>query len=425
MRSQLKNLKGVGLLIVLLIVCMSLLAQEKLTITLPLYLEPAQEDFYIKQVFDRRTDQKQMGLVQGLKKDQTISVVLKNGLIPEFSAFFNHVLPYDTGKFPVTVMVKKLDIAEEEKDTTIYGVAQIALDFFLEKEGALVRVYKAEAYKKIAVSDKEQGYALILAVAISDCLGSFSRSNWQRHSYYVNRYQNDRITDMPGGDTNTKAYPAPTQMSLPGADLLFSRSRISVGGGYGYWLLDLPDRTPGFVPESFLPNYQDYIKGLRSGYNVALSYCYYFRPGYGLGIQYADFRSSNKIHSVPVIDTAGQPLPDGDLSHRINITYMGMTASGRTFAWNNQMILSADLSAGYFWYKEDYQFLPYESNLFREGNFGLNAGLGIEYIVGKYMSLGIVGTYYYGKIDEINGIPLEEDFDLSHFTFNLALRIYR
>ncbi len=406
----------------------SIFSQE-VFLSLPLYLEQLDDDFYINQVFDRRDYQEDIGFIDNTKKETKSPIILKNGLIPEMTAYFNHMLVADTGKIPVTVIVKQIIINEEIKDTIVLGEVEVSLDFFLEKNGALARVHKSESQVSAPISNHEVGLSILLAVGINECLKDFSQSNWRNHSFLTIRERPVLIDEAETviSDKDLQSAKKGLQEMIK-SDIFFSKFRISLEGGYAYWYLDIPDGSDLNIPEYEIDDYQDYIRGLRPGYDMAFDFSYFPGSNYGVGVKLSTIRTWNKFQGYEVYndDTL---LLSGDLQETVNIRYLGLMATGRLFLSNYKILLSGYISAGWLWFSDDYSYLPYESYLIKGDNYGINVGAGAEFVTGKSTAIGISFNYYYGNIDEVSilgyTIPLSDRINLNHFTVNLAMRLYR
>ena len=202
-------------------------------------------------------------------------------------------------------------------------------------------------------------------------------------------------------------------------DLIFSKFRISLEGGFAYWTYKIPSGMEDRIVT--------YAKELKYGMDLAGDFCVYFSPSYGVGIKFSNFFTKNTLDNVPVYNSSDSIIGIGKLRQQIRIRYIGPVLTWRNFAMDNKLIFSGSLSGGWIAYEEDLEHIY--SFFYNGSDVGLNVTLGVEYMVGSNATLGITGGYTYGKLGEmkIDGFksPLQNDYDISHFILNVALRIYK
>ncbi len=76
-------------------------------------------------------------------------------------------------------MVKSVEIKEEFEDSVNFIVLNLDLEFFLENEGVISKVYAASAMKKMSDDNYEKVIPELLSWAFRDCIVSFSNSSWK------------------------------------------------------------------------------------------------------------------------------------------------------------------------------------------------------------------------------------------------------
>lgn len=393
-------------------------AQKEIFVSLPSESETMiSAGFYIKRVLDQRENQKSIGVITLANEDKTNYIILRKGALPEFTEYFNRILPYSPGKYPVNVILKSVSVSEEITDSSKFITSEVKLDFYLEKNGAISKVYSATALKKKrSVENNEQLIQQLLVTAIRDCLVTFSTSSWKKHPFYdpgnISSNNNEEI-EPEEKNNNKKLH------QFSENDLIFSRFRLSLEGGYAYWNY----KTPSFSEE----RYTDYFNKLKNGMNLSGDFCIYFAPNYGAGLKFTNFFSGNSLNNVPVYDNNDSVIGFGKLKQQIRIRYIGPMLSWRSFMMSNKLIFTGSLSAGWVTYEEDFDHIY--SYFFNGSDFGMKVTLGLEYDIASNATLGIVGGYTHGKLEnlEANGFsnPVDNDYDVSHFTLNVALRIYK
>lgn len=171
----------------------------------------------------------------------------------------------------------------------------------------------------------------------------------------------------------------------------FSRTRISLNGGWGYRTA----RTSPYVPAE----YRNLINGLRSGINYGADFTYFFSEHFGAGAKYNHFSTS--------VSTKGDSSYMGIKEMNVGITFIGPSAAARIYNRAHSGALIIGLSLGYLGYKETgiIQNTPYKAT---GGTFGGVWDLGYDFqitdkiAVGAQLSLlsGVLRSYN----KESNGI---------------------
>ncbi len=129
-------------------------------------------------------------------------------------------------------------------------------------------------------------------------------------------------------------------------DLIFSKFRLSLEGGYAYWFYP--------VPENIEKPLQDHVKSLKNGMDLGADFCIYFSPELGVGIKFSNFFSNNTLENIAVYDQNDSLLGYSRLRQDINIRYLGPFITGRSFLMNNKVIATGSLSAGWMSYEENF-----------------------------------------------------------------------
>ena len=94
-----------------------------------------------------------IGLIHNNNDGSAAEVILKNGVFNEFTAFLKRNYPFAKDRYPVSVMIKSVEISEEQNDALTNIRALVKLDFYLENEGAIAKVYSAASMKQSADSN--------------------------------------------------------------------------------------------------------------------------------------------------------------------------------------------------------------------------------------------------------------------------------
>ena len=130
--------------------------------------------FYIAGVIDNRPDTTQLGLSSNKEKitfDTPLSVYLKD--------YFQKLLPQEYKKQqPVIIKVKKLQITEENIYSEIAS-ASIAIDFYINDDGTLGKIYEAKSEVNESGVGISASHEKRIRYLLYDCLRQFAESNWR------------------------------------------------------------------------------------------------------------------------------------------------------------------------------------------------------------------------------------------------------
>jgi hypothetical protein len=163
--------------------------------------------------------------------------------------------------------------------------------------------------------------------------------------------------------------------------------RVALDGGWSYRTAKIDKNAPSGL--------RDFIQGLKSGYNFAVEGTYFFKSGWGVGLQYSNFRSSNEMEALAYTNS-GQPVT-GKYRASTAIQYVGPTFGARSvLGKNGNLYLGATLSLGYMHYSQTEQFLS-ERVSGSKGTFGATTNIFFDVAVAENVMIGVKAAYAAGS----------------------------
>lgn len=205
----------------------------------------------------------------------------------------------------------------------------------------------------------------------------------------------------------------------------YPKIRIAVQGGWSYRIAKVPVGLESF--------YEDYIRQLKSGYNLGADFNYFITESLGLGFKYNYFNSKNRIDEVYVENEDGS-MESGPMEDNININFYGPSLTSRVLSVNKNSAFITAVGLGYLSYKNKAYFI--DDNLTISGNtFGMVLDLGYDIGLSEQMALGLqlsftLGTLRKLEIDYgnyIDTIELESESyeNLSRIDLSIGLRFIK
>ncbi len=157
--------------------------------------------------------------------------------------------------------------------------------------------------------------------------------------------------------------------------------RFSANYGAAYWVFINPQGLNSFL--------DDYFDELKTGNAYSFSFNYYGSNNFGVGIQYMNFISNNKINDVVVTYPNGSSQT-GSIEDNIQMNYAGISFGYRIPLKNNKWRMAADIGIGYSGYTNDAVFIT--PRTITSSTVGLNSQISFDYTLSKNLALGITGT---------------------------------
>lgn len=184
--------------------------------------------------------------------------------------------------------------------------------------------------------------------------------------------------------------------SIPGYEK-YPRHLFSISGGLSH---DPGRREPGF-----LSGFDDYLRDLRSGYNVGGDYSYFLNKTFGVGLMVNYFNTSANQENVPGTDGLGNPVVSS-LSNEIRVFYVGPSFALRVLNRTQKNAFVWNTSIGYIDYQDTYFYV--EERVTSGSGLGTVSTLGYNFGINDNLALGVqlgLTTSYFRtiEIESLNG----------------------
>jgi hypothetical protein len=215
---------------------------------------------------------------------------------------------------------------------------------------------------------------------------------------------------------------------------LSSRLRFGVSGGLGYILSSSKNAEEDMVSQGFtLDNAQSYYKDLKSGLYANANITWLINPYYGAGIKYNFFDTSGSTEGF--MDPGdGVNLYYTTYKEHIYVNYAGVEVLFQQSVGNLKSFkLNSSYSTGLAMYRNETEYLN-GYYLVTGRNIGMDFGLGLEYSVTRFLSVGTDLTLFYSSIHKMkitdgtdtSTIDLEKGNyeNLTRVNISFGLRLY-
>lgn len=186
----------------------------------------------------------------------------------------------------------------------------------------------------------------------------------------------------------------------------------------------------GKVDDSLSGDLYNYIKGLKRGTQLGADAIYLPSNGYGIGIKYNKFNSSNSIYGTFTYEDGTSET--GWLSDRIGITFVGPYMTYSTAILGKPHVLMLNAGIGYLGYK-DITTTASQSAVLSGSTMGSYIGFAYDYRIGKNIALGAEVSAISGNLKSIkqtqDGTVSDVDMGdsvegLTHVSISIGIRYY-
>ncbi|MBC9909970.1 outer membrane beta-barrel protein [Chitinophaga varians] len=202
------------------------------------------------------------------------------------------------------------------------------------------------------------------------------------------------------------------------------RFRIAAHGGYSYRI--------GKVPSSFSGDTRDYMKKLKSGFNVGADVQYYFNDEWGVGVKYLRFQASG--NGVIYVDDPADGRTRTNVSDNIGISFYGATFCGRVYTkkdYSQAFLIGAAL--GYMRYRDNGGVSAYPVTI-RGGALGTGLDVGYDIRIARKLYAGAQFSYLAGTLGRITieqpnmtvrrELKDDQKENLAHLSLSVGLRFH-
>ncbi len=194
--------------------------------------------------------------------------------------------------------------------------------------------------------------------------------------------------------------------------------RINVEGGYSYRTAEVSGNVPA--------DFKSYIEKLKSGYNIAANFTYFFGEEYGICFHFSRFMTSNSVDGVVVYDIeTGNILGVGKMENNISIAMYGVGLAQRKFL-SESILLYASGILGLATYSDDWK-LPNKSVEIEGSAFALSGLVGLDFKLDPNWAAGLDILYLLGTVSnfKVNGKTADLGKEsLNRFDVNIGLKYF-
>ena len=186
----------------------------------------------------------------------------------------------------------------------------------------------------------------------------------------------------------------------------------------------------GKVDNSLSDDLQKYVKGLKRGTQYGADAIYFLSNGYGFGIKYSKFNSSNSAYGSFTYDDGTSET--GWLSDRIGITFIGPFMTYSTAVLGTSHVLMLNAGIGYLGYRDD-SAAASQTTVFSGSTMGSYLGFAYDYRIGKHLAFGAEVSAISGSLSSLkqtqDGVVSDVDMGdstegLLHLGIEIGIRYY-
>lgn len=197
--------------------------------------------------------------------------------------------------------------------------------------------------------------------------------------------------------------------------------RLTVNGGYSLRL--------GKVSSQYTGESNDYMKKLKSGFNIGADAIYYFREKMGVGLKYSRFQASNSA-VIPVMTGSGEMRTN--VSDKIGINFFAATFATRIFNAAGTNAFYANVALGYLGFRDNGQ-VYLNKMVLTGGSLGIGWDVGYDFRITRLLSAGAQVSLITGQMTSFVKedassrvtvtLPEGQRENLSHLNISGGLRL--
>lgn len=205
----------------------------------------------------------------------------------------------------------------------------------------------------------------------------------------------------------------------------YERFRFSVNGGYSYRFAKISETIPN--------DYQNYMKGLKSGSHISIDASYFINETIGLGMKYSKYFSKGDFGTINADYNGDGIIDSGQMNDNISISFLGPMFTTNMPSRNKKNALYSSLAIGYLSYKDDGKYI--EPLLLEGSTVGFVGDLGYQIEIARNMSIAFTLSYTLGTLTKIestgngysNTIELDKDSyeNLGRIDFSIGLVFHK
>lgn len=169
----------------------------------------------------------------------------------------------------------------------------------------------------------------------------------------------------------------------------YNHFRIAVNGGWSYRVAKLSGNISAEL--------EQYVKELKSGYNLGIDLTYFISEPLGIGFKYNNFKSKNEIDDIYIT------FPDGfteygNMSDNISINFIGPFFSTRLLNANKKNAFLLNFGIGYMGYKNDAILIS--DYTLKGSTLGVSWDIGYDIGLTENLAMGFQFSFLIGTLTE-------------------------
>lgn len=166
----------------------------------------------------------------------------------------------------------------------------------------------------------------------------------------------------------------------------YPKLRIGALGGWSYLTAPISKNVPD--------DFEKYIKELKSGYHFGGNFTYFPANYFGFGLLYTNFRTSNQIDDIYIVNNETGEVRTGKLRDDVTVQYFGPAIALRANLPDSRVSMHLKSSIGYIGYKNE--AIVIDEFMLKSATVGLYSDMGVDIPIDRNLSLGIYMSFTIG-----------------------------
>lgn len=370
-------------------------------------------NYYVLDVIDGREVHNLVGMVKSEGSQEIAMLNFSSGFQNELYEYFAQAYPAASGKNPVILNFNKLWVNEFEKDGSTYSKCEIELEFLTPKKQMF---YKCNQNHEAVINANHEIHKENIIITLNKCIQSLDDTEIQKEYYTVLNSEKPGITNQQSPETNQKGQSSLNNVSGESFDT-FSKTRITLQGGYTYRIAKLPDDINS--------EYESHLNNLKSGFHLGSDINYFMNKNNAFGVSVSYSNAKSTLQDVSGVDEFGNIIATGDLTENIKLLYFGPSYFSRYINPNGKTHWLYSMTAGYYTYDEDFEWLG-ETVDITGGTVGFGFSLGVDFLSSENLALGLQVSALMGWLNKFNvdgdEVDLDESENLSRIDLTFGIR---
>lgn len=151
------------------------------------------------------------------------------------------------------------------------------------------------------------------------------------------------------------------------------------------------------APDSLMPELQDYLNKLRSGWHYGFETEYFFNTYLGVGVKFSSFNTQQKVDSIAIQFFSS--IFYINLSSKLTIHTLSPMVYGQLPLVNNKLMLTGGLGPAWLFYRNIGKSTS-DSAVLKGSSPGLSAMLRISYEIIPNLGINLQGNYIHAFLKE-------------------------